>query len=72
MSRSEPFRRSIAPLLSVAKVRRRSNPDSVFTQFFAAGLSPINAVHKEHDWRVGRVVDPFGLEWEIAGPLDIS
>jgi PhnB protein len=23
----------------------------------------------EHGWRLGRIVDPFGHEWEIGRPL---
>ena len=27
--------------------------------------SPAN----EHGWRIGRILDPFGHEWEVAKPL---
>jgi hypothetical protein len=27
------------------------------------------AVGDEHGWRLGRIVDPFGHEWEIGVPL---
>jgi PhnB protein len=26
-------------------------------------------VQEEHGWRLGRIVDPFGHEWEIGTPL---
>jgi PhnB protein len=26
-------------------------------------------VGDEHGWRLGRIVDPFGYEWEIGAPL---
>jgi PhnB protein len=26
-------------------------------------------VGDEHGWRLGRIVDPFGHEWEIGFPL---
>jgi PhnB protein len=26
-------------------------------------------VGEEHGWRLGRLVDPFGLHWEIGHPL---
>jgi PhnB protein len=26
-------------------------------------------VINEHGWRLGRIVDPFGHEWEIGVPL---
>ena len=34
-----------------------------------AGALEINAVHEEHGWLVGRVVDPYGHHWEIAREL---
>ena len=46
------------------------DPDSVFSQAVAAGATAKDAVADEHGWRVGRVVDPFGHEWEIGTPLD--
>jgi PhnB protein len=27
-------------------------------------------VSNEHGWRLGRIVDPFGHEWEIGVPLE--
>ena len=26
-------------------------------------------VGDEHGWRIGRIIDPFGHEWEIGKPL---
>jgi PhnB protein len=26
-------------------------------------------VSDEHGWRIGRIVDPFGHEWEIGKPI---
>jgi PhnB protein len=34
-----------------------------------AGGELTSPVAEEHGWLVGRVVDPFGHEWEIARPL---
>jgi PhnB protein len=45
------------------------DPDSVFRQAVAAGATETAAVTNEHGWRVGRIVDPFGHEWEIGAPL---
>ena len=28
-----------------------------------------SAVSEEHGWRVGRILDPFGHEWEIGKPI---
>lgn len=45
------------------------DPDAVFERALAAGASPLAAVSTEHGWRVGRIIDPFGHEWEIGTPL---
>ncbi len=46
------------------------DPDAVHQAARAAGASEINAVHEEHGWRVGRVVDPYGHHWEIGRELE--
>jgi PhnB protein len=35
----------------------------------AAGATITAPVADEHGWRLGRIVDPFGHEWEIGHPL---
>jgi PhnB protein len=45
------------------------DPDAMFAQSVAAGASPIGTIADEHGWRLGRIVDPFGHEWEIGRPL---
>ncbi len=47
------------------------NPDAVFAQAVAAGATMVFPVGEEHGWRVGRVVDPFGLHWEIGHQIKI-
>jgi PhnB protein len=42
------------------------DPDTVFTKAIAAGASEIFPVGEEYGWRLGRIVDPFGLHWEIG------
>jgi PhnB protein len=46
------------------------DPDAVFVQATEAGGSAVHPVFEEHGWRVGRVRDPFGHDWEIGRPLD--
>jgi PhnB protein len=46
-----------------------SDPDAVFEQAIKAGAKIIFPVGEEHGWRLGRLVDPFGLHWEICRPL---
>lgn len=46
------------------------DPDAVFGRAVSAGATVSSPVGEEHGWRVGRIVDPFGHEWEIAKHLD--
>ena len=45
------------------------DPDSIVGKSVAAGAVRMSAVADEHGWRLGRIVDPFGHEWEIGRPL---
>jgi PhnB protein len=45
------------------------DPDAVLTRAVAAGAAELSPVGDEHGWRIGRVVDPFGHEWEIGKPI---
>ena len=45
------------------------DPDALFIQALKAGASQVFPVGEEHGWRLGRLVDPFGLHWEIGRPL---
>lgn len=45
------------------------DPDAMVRRSVAAGAVEKSPVGEEHGWRVGRVVDPFGHEWEIGKPL---
>ncbi len=44
------------------------DPDAVFARALKAGAKEVYPVTEEHDWRIGRVVDPFGHHWEIGRP----
>ena len=46
-----------------------SDPDTLFGNALAAGASQVFAIAEEHGWRLGRLVDPFGLHWEIGHPI---
>ena len=35
----------------------------------AAGATELSPVEEEHGWRLGRIEDPFGHEWEIGCEL---
>ena len=45
------------------------DPDTVTAQAVRAGAMETSPVGDEHGWRLGRIVDPFGHEWEIGKPL---
>lgn len=45
------------------------DPDAVFAKAIVAGARSVYAVQEGHGWRVGRVADPFGHDWEIGRPL---
>ena len=46
------------------------DPDAVFANAVAAGAKEVApVVDQPYDWRVGRVMDPFGHHWEIGKPL---
>jgi PhnB protein len=45
------------------------DPDATFAQAVRAGATPASGMADEHGWRLGRIFDPFGHEWEIGKPL---
>jgi PhnB protein len=45
------------------------DPARVLRKAIAAGAEETAPVSDEHGWRLGRIVDPFGHEWEIGVPL---
>ena len=48
-----------------------SDPESALARALAAGATQRSPVGDEHGWRVGRIVDPFGHEWEVGRPLGL-
>jgi PhnB protein len=44
------------------------DPDAMLRRAVEAGASQASAASEEHGWRLGRVIDPFGHEWEIGKP----
>jgi PhnB protein len=45
------------------------DPDAFFARALAAGATQVFPVGEGHGWRLGRLVDPFGLHWEIGHPV---
>ena len=54
---------------SVRMILTVPDPDAVFARAVAAGATVVFPVGEEHGWRLGRLVDPFGLNWEIGRPV---
>ena len=46
-----------------------ADPDRLFDQALNAGALQVFPIGDEHGWRLGRLVDPFGLHWEIGHPI---
>lgn len=45
------------------------DPEGVLRTAVAHGATETSPVNDEHGWRLGRILDPFGHEWEIGTPL---
>ncbi len=45
------------------------DPDAVFARVVSAGAKQVFPVSEENGWRVGRVSDLFGHQWEIGKPM---
>jgi PhnB protein len=54
---------TVRMLLTVA------DPDAAVERAVAAGATVVAPVAETHEWRLGRIVDPFGHHWEIGKPL---
>jgi PhnB protein len=44
-------------------------PDAVVQRAVAAGATELSPVGEEHGWRLGKIEDPFGHQWEVGRPL---
>jgi PhnB protein len=45
------------------------DPDAIFAQAVAAGGTVVAEMYEGHGWRIGRLTDPFGHDWEVGRPL---
>ena len=46
------------------------DPFPIFERALKAGATEVFPIGEEHGWRLGRIVDPFGLHWEIGHPIN--
>jgi PhnB protein len=58
-----PEHKSIRMILTV------NNPDILFANALKAGAKEVFPISEDFGWRLGRVIDPFGMHWEIGYPL---
>jgi PhnB protein len=54
---------------SIRMILTVEEPEAVFRQALAAGATEIAPVSEGHGWRIGRLADPFGHQWEVGKPL---
>lgn len=54
---------------SVRMILTVDDPATVFAKALEAGASEVFPVGDSHGWRLGRLVDPFGLHWEVGYQL---
>ena len=54
---------------SVRMILTVPDPDTMFAKAVAAGAREVVPVKEAYGWRLGRVIDPFGHDWEIGHPL---
>jgi PhnB protein len=45
------------------------DPAAVLARAVDAGAREDSPVEDQHGWRLGRITDPFGHEWEIGSPV---
>ena len=46
-----------------------ADPDAVFARAIKAGATQVFPVGEAYGWRLGRLTDPFGFDWEIGRQL---
>ena len=61
---ARPTRGPIRMILTV------DDPDAVYARAIAAGGTEVAPVYEGHGWRIGRLTDPFGNDWEVGRPLE--
>lgn len=54
---------------TVRMILTTADPDTMFTKALQAGATEVFPVGEEYGWRLGRLIDPFGLHWELGYEL---
>jgi PhnB protein len=47
-----------------------ADPDAAFARALGAGAVELAGMHDEGGWRTGRLLDPFGHQWEFARQIE--
>ena len=71
---SPPHRNFSPEFLGGSSVRMLlvvDDPDAAIARAVEAGARQVNPAANEHGWRLGRVEDPYGHDWEIGRPLGV-
>jgi PhnB protein len=71
---ADPTRGRLSPATAGGTTGRTllvvDDPAATADRATAAGAELTSPVTEEHGWLLGRIVDPFGHEWEIGRPRD--
>jgi len=65
-SRTRTTRAAARALVGGATLLVVDDPHALVQQAVAAGATESSPVAVEHGWQLGRILDPFGHEWEIG------
>ena len=66
---NEPIKQESVGGETIRMILTTQNPDSIFEKALKAGATEIFPISEDYGWRLGRIVDPFGLHWEIGHPI---
>ena len=56
----------------IKKVWTVKNPHGVYEKAIKRGAKEVFPVGEDFGWRLGRLSDPFGIDWEIGKPLTMK
>jgi PhnB protein len=72
VGRADPGMRRLDPLTAGGATGRillvTDDPAEVVARAVAAGATEASPVADEHGWLLGRIIDPYGHEWEVGRP----
>ena len=43
-----------------------NNPEEIVASAISAGAIEVYPVGEDHGWKLGRITDPFGFDWEVG------